>query len=209
MGRSGRRREASVAILVAGAGAVDQFVATHPDYLFDSSPEEARLDPTNLHVLLAHVRAATFELPFDPGDSLSRRADRRPARLPGRGGPRPPGRRRPLVLGERELPGVGGVAAGRRAGERRDHRHDRASAAASSSARSTCSPRRSLVHDNAIYLHESRQYHVDHLDWEERKAYVKPVDVDYYTQALLAVTLKPLETFASAPAGAPSASTAR
>ena len=43
-----------------------------------------------------------------------------------------------------------------------------------------------LVHENAIYLHESRQYHVDRLDWEERKAYVHPVDVDYYTQAELA-----------------------
>jgi DEAD/DEAH box helicase domain-containing protein len=42
---------------------------------------------------------------------------------------------------------------------------------------------------------------VEHLDWEERRAYVKPVDVDYYTQALLAVTLKPLEKFASVPAG--------
>ena len=47
---------------------VDQYVATHPDYLFEASPEEARLDPENLHVLLAHLRAATFELPFDPGD---------------------------------------------------------------------------------------------------------------------------------------------
>jgi DEAD/DEAH box helicase domain-containing protein len=71
MGRSGRRREASVAILVAGAGAVDQFVATHPEYLFESSPEEARLDPTNLHVLLAHLRSAVFELPFESGDSLA------------------------------------------------------------------------------------------------------------------------------------------
>jgi DEAD/DEAH box helicase domain-containing protein len=55
------------------------------------------------------------------------------------------------------------------------------------------------VHEEAIYIHESRQYHVDHLDWEERKAYVRPIDVDHYTQAELAVTLKPLETFASAP----------
>ena len=57
-----------------------------------------------------------------------------------------------------------------------------------------------MVYDNAIYLHESRQYHVEHLDWEERRAYVKPVDVDYYTQALLAVTLKPLEIFAQSDA---------
>jgi DEAD/DEAH box helicase domain-containing protein len=41
---------------------------------------------------------------------------------------------------------------------------------------------------------------VDHLDWDERKAYVTPADTDYYTQALLAVTLKPLDTFDSAPA---------
>ena len=39
-----------------------------------------------------------------------------------------------------------------------------------------------LVHEQAIYIHESRQYHVDRLDWGERKAYVTPVDVDYYTR---------------------------
>ncbi len=62
---------------------------------------------------------------------------------------------------------------------------------------------RVLVHEKAIYLHDSQQYHVDKLDWEERKALVRPVDTDYYTQAELAVTLKPLEVFAQAdrPAG--------
>ena len=56
-----------------------------------------------------------------------------------------------------------------------------------------------LVHENAIYLHESRQYHVDRLEWGERKAYVHPIDVEHYTQAELAVTLKPLEIFDSGP----------
>ncbi len=129
MGRSGRRREPSVAILVAGADAVDQFVAHHPEYIFDATPEEARLDPTNLHVLLAHVRAATFEMPFDSGASFSGVPDGRPAALPRGGGTRPPRRRRPLVLGERELPGVGGVPARRCAGERGHHRRVGASAA--------------------------------------------------------------------------------
>jgi len=55
-----------------------------------------------------------------------------------------------------------------------------------------------LVHEGAIYLHESAQFHVDRLDWEERKAYVRRVDVDHYTQADLAVTLKPLDVFGSA-----------
>ena len=55
---------------------------------------------------------------------------------------------------------------------------------------------RTLVHEGAIYLHESRQYHVDRLDWDEQKAYVRPVDVYYYTQAELSVTLKPLAILA-------------
>ena len=32
-----------VAILIAGAGALDRYVATHPDYLFEATAEEARL----------------------------------------------------------------------------------------------------------------------------------------------------------------------
>ncbi len=198
MGRSGRRREASVAILVAGAGAVDQFVATHPDYLFDASPEEARIDPTNLHVLLAHVRAATFEMPFDVGDSLSG------------------------VPTDDLLAFLSEEGHVRLADDDRWYWASENFPASEVSLRvgapenvviidTTGQPRPIvigevdlfaapvLVHDQAIYIHETRQYHVDHLDWDERKAYVTPADTDYYTQALLAVTLKPLETFASAP----------
>ena len=69
---------------------------------------------------------------------------------------------------------------------------------------------RVLVHEKAIYLHDSQQYHVDELDWEERKALVRPVDTDYYTQAELAVTLKPLDVFdAGRPHRPAAASTAR
>ncbi|MGI8929046.1 MAG: DEAD/DEAH box helicase [Candidatus Limnocylindrales bacterium] len=197
MGRSGRRREASVAILVAGAGAVDQFVANHPEYLFDSSPEEARLDPTNLHVLLAHVRSAAFELPFESGDSLSGvptddllhfLAEEGHVRLADDGrwywaSENFPASEVSLRVGAPEnvvIIDTAGAPRPRVIGE-----IDLFAAPV-------------LVHENAIYLHESRQYHVDRLDWGERKAYVTPVDVDYYTQALLAVTLKPLESFAAA-----------
>ena len=201
MGRAGRRREASVAILVAGAGAVDQFVATHPEYLFDTSPEEARLDPTNLHVLLAHLRSAVFELPFDSGDSLSGvptddllhfLAEEGHVRLADDGrwywaSENFPASEVSLRVGAPEnvvIIDTTGAPRPRVIGE----------------VDLFAAP--TLVYENAIYLHESRQYHVDRLDWGERKAYVTPVDVDYYTQALLAVTLKPLETFAAAPAAA-------
>ena len=62
-----------------------------PQYLFEATPEEARLDPENVHVLLAHLRAAAFELPFAPGETLRLGAGRRPAGVPGRGGPRASG----------------------------------------------------------------------------------------------------------------------
>jgi DEAD/DEAH box helicase domain-containing protein len=202
MGRSGRRLEPSVAILVAGAGPVDQFVANHPDFLFDAAPEEARLDPTNLHVLLGHVRSATFELPFNSGDALAG------------------------VPTDELLAFLAEEGHVRLADDNRWYWASENFPASEVSLRSgapenvviidtTGHPRPIvigeidlfaapvMVHDNAIYIHESRQYHVDHLDWGERKAYVTPVDVDYYTQALLAVTLKPLEIFASS--GAPAA----
>jgi DEAD/DEAH box helicase domain-containing protein len=200
MGRAGRRGESSVAILVAGPGPVDQFVAAHPEYLFDSSPEEARLDPTNLHVLLAHLRAATFELPFASGDEMTG------------------------VPTDELLAFLAEEGHVRRAEDGRWYWASENFPASEISLRvaapenvviiDTGGPRprvigevdlfsaRTLVHENAIYLHESRQYHVDRLDWDERRAYVRPIDVDHYTQAELAVTLKPLETFTASPAAA-------
>jgi DEAD/DEAH box helicase domain-containing protein len=57
-----------------------------------------------------------------------------------------------------------------------------------------------LVHERAIYMHESVQYYVDRLEWGERKAYVHKIDADHYTYANRAVTLKPLDVFGEAPA---------
>jgi DEAD/DEAH box helicase domain-containing protein len=196
IGRAGRRQEVSAAILVAGAGPVDQYVASHPEYLFQSTPEEARLDPDNLHVLLGHLRAATFELPFAAGERF---------------GPAPADDLLAFLAEEGHV---------RQADDGRWYWASENFPASEISLRvaapenvviiDTGGPRprvigevdlfaaRTLVHENAIYLHESRQFHVDRLDWEERKAYVRPVDVEHYTQAELAVTLKPLETFAEA-----------
>jgi DEAD/DEAH box helicase domain-containing protein len=197
MGRSGRRQETSVSILVAGAGALDRYVATHPRYLFESTPEEARLDQENMHVLLAHLRAAAFELPFAPGepfgsapadDLLAFLAEESHVRQASDGrwywaSENFPASEINLRLGapENVLIIDTGPERPRVLGE-----VDLFAA-------------RQLVHEKAIYLHDSQQYHVDELDWEERKAMVRPVDSDYYTQAELAVTLKPLDVFEQAP----------
>jgi DEAD/DEAH box helicase domain-containing protein len=197
MGRAGRRQGTSVSVLIAGGGPVDRYVVEHPEFLLDSPPEEARLDPDNLHVLLGHLKAACFELPFEPGERFGTMEAA------------------PLLafLAEEGLV--------RQAGDDRWYWSSDNFPASSISLRTAAQenvviidttgdrPRvigevdifaaQTLVHEDAIYLHESAQFHVDKLAWDERKAYVRRVDADHYTYADRAVTLKPLETFASNP----------
>jgi len=201
IGRAGRRRETSVAILVASASPVDQYVIHHPEFLLTSSPEEARADPDNLHVLLAHLRAAVFELPFGPGERFGRApADDLLSFLAEESHVRQAGDGRWYWASE-NFP-ASEVSLRTAADENVviiDTTPDRPRVIGEVDLFSA----QTLVHEDAIYLHESAQFHVDRLDWEERKAYVRRVDVDHYTQADRAVTLKPLDTFAQelAPGG--------
>jgi DEAD/DEAH box helicase domain-containing protein len=194
-GRAGRRRGVSVAVLVAAGGPVDQYVIHHPSFLLEGSPEEARLDPDNLHVLLGHLKAATFELPFEPGEVF---------------GPGPVDDLLAFIAEDGHV---------RQAEDGRWYWSSENFPASAISLRTAAPenvviidttpdrPRvigevdlfaaQTLVHEDAIYLHESAQFHVDRLDWDERKAYVRRVDVDHYTQADSAVTLKPLDVFAT------------
>ncbi len=198
IGRSGRRQGTSVAVLVASGAPVDQYVIHHPAFLLEGTPEEARLDPDNLHVLLAHLRAATFELPFEPGEVF---------------GPGPVDDLLAFLAEEAHV---------RQASDGRWYWASENFPASEISLRTAApenvviidtTPDRPrvlgevdlfsaqvLVHERAIYIHESIQYYVDRLEWHERKAYVHRVDVDHYTYANRAVTLKPLEEFATAAA---------
>jgi DEAD/DEAH box helicase domain-containing protein len=198
MGRAGRRLETSVAVLVASPAPVDQYVIHHPEFLLGGRPEEARLDPDNLHVLLAHIRAATFEMPFEPGEVF---------------GPAPADDLLAFLAEEGHV---------RQASDGRWYWSSENFPASEISLRAAApenvviidtTPDRPrvlgevdlfsaqvLVHERAIYIHESLQYYVDRLEWGERKAYVHRVDVDHYTYANRAVTLKPLDIFAEAPA---------
>jgi DEAD/DEAH box helicase domain-containing protein len=198
LGRAGRRLEPSVGILVASASPVDQYVIHHPEFLLERSPEEARIDPDNLHVLLAHLRCAAFEMPFESGEVF---------------GPAPADDLLAFLAEEGHV---------RQAGDGRWYWSSENFPASEVSLRAAApenvviidtTPDRPrvlgevdlfsaqvLVHERAIYIHESVQYYVDRLEWGERKAYVHRVDVDHYTYANRAVTLKPLDVFADAPA---------
>jgi DEAD/DEAH box helicase domain-containing protein len=67
-GRAGRRVGLSVAVLVASALPLDQYLVTHPRYFFGRPVEQALLDPDNLAVLANHLACAAFELSFEAGE---------------------------------------------------------------------------------------------------------------------------------------------
>jgi DEAD/DEAH box helicase domain-containing protein len=202
MGRSGRRSGTSLAALVCSSAPIDQFLASHPEYLFDSSPEHGLVNPDNLHVLLNHLRAASFELPVPATERFGIEET-------------------PTLLDVLEEDGYL-----RHADDDRYYWSHDNFPASDFSLRSgapenvvivdTTGDRHRvlgevdlfaaplLVHEKAIYIHEGVQHHVDRLDWDERKAYVTRTDVDYYTDADLGITLKVLEVFEEAdeaPAG--------
>jgi DEAD/DEAH box helicase domain-containing protein len=191
LGRAGRR-SGSVGVFVASSSPLDQFIVRHPEYFLRSDPEEGLIDPDNLLLLAGHLQAGLFELPFEEKERLGR-ADVHEL----------------LALFEED--GSASRSAGRWFWSRQafpaDEIHLRRIAADNVVIIDTSQPRPKvigemdqftapvLLHEEAVYLHEGAQYHVERLDWEEKKAYVHPVEVDYYTDALAAVTVQVLDTF--------------
>jgi DEAD/DEAH box helicase domain-containing protein len=192
-GRAGRRSGSSCAVLVASSSPLDQFIIRHPDYFFGNTPEHAFIQPDNLEILINHLKCAAFELPISPNDKF----------------------------GDVDLPDLCArlAEAGflHLAGENYHWTHE-AYPADTISLRSVTSDNFIIidltgepnviaeidfpsalvfVHEKAIYLHGGRQYHVEHLDFKERKAYVKQVDVDYYTDAVRYTQVRVLEIAAT------------
>ena len=192
LGRAGRR-SGSVGVFVASSSPLDQFIVRHPEYFLSADPEEGLIDPDNLLLLAAHLQAGLFELPFEDKERLGR-ADVREL----------------LELFEED--GSASRSAGRWFWSRQafpaEEIHLRRIAADNVVIIDTSQPRPRvigemdqftapvLLHEEAVYLHEGAQFHVERLDWEEKKAYVHPVEVDYYTDALASVTVQVLDTFA-------------
>jgi DEAD/DEAH box helicase domain-containing protein len=192
-GRAGRRSGSSCAVLVASSSPLDQFMVRHPGYFFGNTPEHAFIQPDNLEILINHLKCAAFELPIAPGDKF----------------------------GEVELPDLCArlAEAGflHLAGDNY-HWTQEAYPADTISLRSVSSDNFVIIdvtgaptvigevdfpsalvflHEKAIYIHGGQQHHVEHLDFKERKAYVKRVDVDYYTDAVRYTQVRVLEIAAT------------
>ncbi|MGV8050351.1 MAG: DEAD/DEAH box helicase [Anaerolineaceae bacterium] len=191
-GRAGRKQQSSLAIMVASPDAMDQYLALHPEYLTEQSPENALIDANNYSILLQHLQCAAFELPFDrddhfgnlPGEVLKAFLD-----VMAQSGDVHLQANRYYWVADRfasgsvslrsttpnvitlrtEIEGTSQVV-----GE-----IDAASAAW-------------LVHPEAIYLHEAETFEVKSLDLENGKCLLKPVQSEYYTIPSRSTTI---ETF--------------
>ncbi len=197
-GRAGRRQGSSVTFLVASSNPLDQYLIQNPDYFLGRPPEEARIHPDNLLILLDHLKCAAYELPFEEGDAFG--GEKLTDLLE-------------FLAEEKVLHRVGNrwywmeqafpahsislrsaaqenfVIIDRTEGHRVIGEVDRFSAP-------------TLIHEEAIYLHEGVQYQVEKLDYPEKKAYVREVNVDYFTDANLAVELKVLHVDLESTSGA-------
>ncbi|NWG06046.1 MAG: DEAD/DEAH box helicase [Chloroflexi bacterium] len=208
-GRAGRGLESAVSVLVASANPLDQFLAHHPEYFFERSPEQALINPNHLLILLEHLRCALFELPFQKGEGFGAlsaetiedylnfllsnheahlsndkyywMADQYPAANISLRSASP----QSVVLQTDNstslVAGSRPVTIGTVDGESATW----------------------MVHPGAIYLHEAQQYLVEELNLADRIARLKPVQSDYYTEPLRQTEVKLLSIAEEAPLPSP------
>jgi len=190
-GRAGRRDRPSLCVLVATSSPVDQFLVHNPDYFFEASPEHARINPDNLHVLLNHIKCSAFELPFQGTENFGKE------------------NLREILTFLREEGFL------HETGEAFHWIHEAYPANAVSLRRITSdnflvvdtskgneiiaevdfNSALSTLHEKAIYMCEGIPYYVDRFDFDGRRAQVRPVDADYYTDAITYTDVKVLDIF--------------
>ena len=193
-GRAGRRQTTSLAVLVASSAPLDQYILEHPEYFFDRSPEHAHINADNLEILIDHLKCAAFELPIREGEKFGPHDTAELCRF--------------LTEEARLLHFSGGCW----------HWTSDTYPADAVSLRAVTSDNFLVVditrdheiiaevafpaaltalHEKAIYLHEARQYQVERFDYDGRKAYVRRVDSDYFTDAIDYTQVKELDEFES------------
>lgn len=194
-GRAGRRQSTSLSVMVASSDPLDQFIVEHPDYFFSRAPEEAHINADNLEIALNHLKCAAFELPIRDGETF---------------GPHATGPLCQFLQEMNFLHPSGGLW----------HWTSDTYPADAVSLRAVSSDNFVIVdttreakvigelpfptalialHEKAIYLHEAKQYQVEKFDYDGRKAYVRQIDCDYYTQAIDYTQVKPLQEFDAKP----------
>jgi DEAD/DEAH box helicase domain-containing protein len=195
-GRSGRRNGQSAAVLVASSAPLDQYIVRNPSYFFDASPEHALVNPDNLHILVDHVKCASFELPFTAVEAFGHLDVQEVLGVLQEGG-----------FVHRVEDGEGGA---QWQWTNESYPADAVSLRSISSdnfvivdttrgadviGETSFNSGPSTLHEKAIYLLEGDLFQVEKLDFEGRKAYVRRIDCDYYTDAITYTKVTVLDTF--------------
>jgi len=190
-GRAGRRTGVSVAVFVANSNPLNQFIVNHPDYFFGGSPEHGLINPDNLSILVDHIKCASFELPFQDGETFGKE-------------------NLSEILSFLQEKNVLHHSDGRWHWTTDAYPADNVSLRSVSSDNfivydDSREPRivaevdfvsaHSTLHEKAIYILEGKQYIVEKFDYAERRATVRPWESDYFTDAITYTKVNILERF--------------
>lgn len=194
-GRAGRRGRPSLTVLCLSSNPLDQFVASEPSFLWEPSVEHARIDPTNPEVVLPHLRCAAAELAFGGRAEAEAWPGMEPEDL--RAGLEYLAEHGGLARHDLAVGHEGGTAPVfvTPAGATPAHDVDLRGSIEENFAVVEASTGNILaevdfedaplyLHVGAIYPIEGRFHEVRALDWDARKAYVRRVQADYYTEAI-------------------------
>ena len=176
-GRSGRRGQGALIVLIARDDPLDTYLVHHPAALLDKPVERVVIDPANPYVMGPQLLCAAAELPIDEAEVASWSAHDVAAALIDDGLLRRRGGRYYPTPGVDPHPAVdirgstGGQIAIVETGTGR-----LLGGAGAGQAPAT-------LHPGAVYLHQGDTYLVDSLDFEEAIAFVHAEDPGYSTHA--------------------------
>jgi len=190
-GRAGRRNGVSLALYIANASLLDQYVVTHPDVTLSRSPEAANVYPENLLILMDHLKCAAYELPFLTEETFGVETTRELLRYLAETRVLNEGRDGRFYWMADALPSHG--VSLRSAAQDNVVIIDTAPPKPTVIGETDRFSALTTLHEEAIYLHQSKSYQVEKLDLENGKAFVRTVNPDYYTDAELAVSLRVLD----------------
>jgi DEAD/DEAH box helicase domain-containing protein len=194
-GRAGRGESTALAVLVASAAPLDQFLAANPDYFFQRSPENALINPDNLLILLDHLRCAAFELPFEKGERFggvdAGLMDEFLQLLQAEGVLHHSGDKFFWMADQYPAHHISLRSASPQTVNLQSWVDGQAITVGQVDGASA----NWLVHPEAIYMHEGRIYIVEELDLEAGIAYLEHIAPDYYTVPRRDTTVELIELF--------------
>jgi DEAD/DEAH box helicase domain-containing protein len=188
-GRAGRGEEESLAVLITASSPLDQFLAHHPEYFFERSPEQAFINPNHLVILINHMQCAVFELPFEENETFG---DIPTSDLF-------------EVLNYLVEAGILHQSNHKYFWKNINYPAEKISLRSTSQDRVLLETDEGIIgeidknsaywmiHPGAIYLHEAQPFLVEILDLENNVSHLKPFQGDYYTEPKSETTVQLLQ----------------